>query len=122
MLKNEYEINTFHGTECNQSDGETIGVVDILHRPVCFLLNDGHSLDGIEKEVLFRVIFDKCVNQKRISLGVNVFHGHLEAIEATGLGHLYFCAKILGQIFIYNTIRSGEEGQHILDEMTFIIV
>jgi hypothetical protein len=52
---------------------------------------------------------------------VNVFHHHLETIEASGFRDLNFCAESLGQILIDNTIRGSKEGENVLNEVLFAI-
>ena len=44
-------------------------------------------------------IFDVLLNQQRVGLGVDVFHGHLKAIEGSGLRNLDLSAEIRGQVF-----------------------
>jgi len=51
---------------------------------------------------------------------VNVFHHHLEAVEASGFGNLDFGAEALGKVFQNNTVRGSEESEYVLDEMFFI--
>lgn len=90
------EKDTFDGTESHQSHGERIRIVDVLHGPAGLLLNDRNGLDRIKQEILFRLILDEGVDQEGIGLRMDVFHGDLEAIEASGFGHLNLGAEILG--------------------------
>ena len=43
-------------------------------------------------------------------------------IEATSLWDLNFTAESLDQVFVHNTIGSGEESQNMGDEISLIIV
>lgn len=53
---------------------------------------------------------------------MDILHGHLEPIEAPGLWDLDFSHEPLSEVLKNNTVRSGEEGKHVLDEvlLTFI--
>ena len=53
---------------------------------------------------------------------MDILHGHLEPIEAPGLWDLDFSHEPLSEVLENNTVRSGEEGKHVLDEvlLTFI--
>ena len=53
---------------------------------------------------------------------MDILHGHLEPIEAPGLWDLDLGHEPLSEVFKNNTVRSSEEGKHVLDEvlLTFI--
>ena len=51
------------------------------------------------------------VDEKRISLGVDIFHHDLEAIEATPFGGLDFIRETLYEGFVDDSIRGGEERE-----------
>jgi hypothetical protein len=51
---------------------------------------------------------------------VDIFHHHLESVEAPCLRHLNFCAEALGQIFEHNTITGCKKGKHMLNEVLLI--
>ena len=52
---------------------------------------------------------------------MNVLHHHLEAVEASGLGDLNLGGEPLSEVLEDNTIRCGEEGEDVFDEMLFIL-
>lgn len=60
------------------------------------------------------------VDEDRVGLAVDVFHHHLEAVEAPGFGNLDFGAKTLGKIFENNPVRGCEKSEDMLYEMLFI--
>jgi hypothetical protein len=51
---------------------------------------------------------------------VDVFHHHLEAVEASGFGNLDFGAETLGEIFKNNTVRGCKKSEYVFDEMLLI--
>ncbi len=65
-------------------------LVHPLHGPLRFFLDDINVLNGIEKVSLFVLVLDVSVNEEGVSLGMDVFHGDLEAIKASGLRDLDF--------------------------------
>ena len=52
---------------------------------------------------------------------MNVFHHHLEPVEASSLWDLDLSHESLGKVLENNTVGSSEKGQNVLDEMPFII-
>src|SRR5690606_31737065 len=78
-------------------------------------------LHCIEQLVSFYCILDIGVDQKGISLGMDVFHRDLEPVEKFGLRILYFCYKVLSKVFVYDPIACSKEGQHVRNKMSFAI-
>ena len=52
---------------------------------------------------------------------MNIFHHHLEAVEATGFWHLDFSAEPLSQVFENDAITCGEESENVLYEVLLIL-
>lgn len=63
-----------------------------------------------------------CLDEQAVHLRVDVFHGHLESVEATGLRHLNLLAETFDEILVHNAIGCGEKGQHMADKFTFVIL
>src|SRR5690349_12562503 len=53
---------------------------------------------------------------------MDVFDRYLKAIKELGLCVLHFRYEVLCEIFVYNPVAGGKEGQDVCDEMTFAIV
>ena len=53
---------------------------------------------------------------------MDVLHHDLEAIEATSFGNLDFTREALKEVLVNDAVRGSEEGEHVGDEITFIIV
>jgi hypothetical protein len=53
---------------------------------------------------------------------MDVFHSHLESVEASGLWNLNLCHESLSQIFKNNSVRSSKESKNMLDKMFFVII
>ena len=53
---------------------------------------------------------------------MDILHGHLEPVEAPGLWDLDLGHEPLGEVLKDNTVRSGEEGKHVLDEVLLTLV
>ena len=53
---------------------------------------------------------------------MDVLHGHLEPIEAPGLWDLDLGHEPLSEVLEDNTVRSGKEGKHVLDEVLLTLV
>src|SRR6267154_118144 len=53
---------------------------------------------------------------------MDVFNSYLKAVEKFCLCVLHFRYKMLGKVFIHNTIASSEKSQNMSDEVTLAIV
>ena len=53
---------------------------------------------------------------------MNVFHHHLEPVEAPRFGNLDFGHKALRKVLENDAIRSSKKGKNMLYEMSFVIV
>lgn len=80
------------------------------------------GVNGIEEVGALLRLLDVGVNEERVGLGVDILHHDLETVEAAGLGDLNLTAEALQQVFVDNTVGSGEEGQNVGDEVTLVIV
>ena len=67
-----------------------------FHRPACLLLDDIDIRNGIEEIIFLIWILDVGVDQKRVGLGMDIFHGDLEPVETASLRNLNLRAKLLG--------------------------
>ena len=67
-------------------------------------------------------LLDVGVDEKRVRLGVDIFHHDLETIEAASFWDLDFAREALDQVLVDDTIRCGEESKDVRDEITLIIV
>lgn len=91
-----------------------------FHSPLGFLLDNINIFYGIEQIIFFILIFDISVNQKWVSLRMDVFHGDLESIETSGFRDLHLRTELTGKIFQDDAITGGKKCQHILDKVFFI--
>jgi hypothetical protein len=80
------------------------------------------GINGVEEEVALLGLADIGINEKRVCLGMDVLHGDLESVEASCLWELYFSTETLNEVLVYNSVRSGEEGEDVRNEETFVIV
>ena len=69
---------------------------------------------------LLSLVLDLGINQKRLGLGVNAFHGILESLEEASHRTLNFPLKANGKILLNNPITSREEGKNGLNEMALV--
>jgi hypothetical protein len=84
------------------------------------LLHGGNIVDSLEKKGFLVVVLHESVNEDGVSLRVNIFHHHLEAVKATGFGHLDLCAETLSQILKHDTVGGSEERENVLDKVLLI--
>ena len=84
---------------------------------------EGHTGIYCVKEVgALLLLFDVCVDEQGVGLGVDVLHHDLEAVEAARFRDLNFTAEALDEVLIDDTIRRGEEGEHVGDEIALVVV
>ena len=50
------------------------------------------------------------------------FHHHLEPVEAPRLWNLDFSHESLSQVLKHDAVRSGEKCEHVLYEVSFVVV
>jgi len=116
------EEDTLDASEGDQTLSEGGLVVDPLEGPVGLLRDHGDSLNGVEQEILLLGVLDVGVDEEGVGLGVDVLHGDLETVEGAGLGDLDLVGELHGQILVDNAVRCGEEREHHLDEMLFLVI
>lgn len=93
-----------------------------LHSPLSFF---SHNIDVsycIKEILLLNLIFDVGVNQKRVCLGMNVFHCYLESVKTARLRYLNLSAELLTQIFWDDSIWGREKGKDMSYEVLFLFV
>jgi len=90
--------------------------------PVRLALHSRHCLDGVEQVVPLMRIPDVSVDQHTVHFRVHVLHGDLEAIEAPSLRDLHLLTEALHQVLVHDAIGCGKEGQHVRDEVTFVVL
>ena len=99
------EEDTLHGGERDETLRErSLVAIGPLKSPVSFLLDTRDGLDGSEKSILFLLVLDVRIDQKRVHLGVDVLDRDLESIEASCLGNLNFVTEILSKVLVYDTV------------------
>ena len=87
------------------------------------LLRDGRDgLDGAEEEVFFHNVVDVGVDQQRVGLTVDVFHHHLETVEAASFGHLDLSKEACAEVLEDDAVGRSEEGEHHLHEVLLVLV
>lgn len=77
---------------------------------------------GIKEIGTLLLLFDICVDKKRVCFRVNIFHHDLEAIKAASFWYLDLPAESFNQVLVDDAIGRGEECQHMRDEVSFIII
>mmetsp|Transcript_47386 Transcript_47386/g.146682 ORF Transcript_47386/g.146682 Transcript_47386/m.146682 type:complete len:337 (-) Transcript_47386:146-1156(-) len=88
-----------------------------LNGPARLLPHRRHGLDGVEDLVLLRWVPDILLDKQRVGLRVDVLHGHLEAVEGTGLRQLHLGGELLRQVLVDDAVGGREEGEDVLDEV-----
>ena len=79
-------------------------------------------VDGVEEVSTLFLLFDVCVDEEGVCLGVNILHHDLKTIEAAGLGDLHFAAEALDEVLVDNAIRSSEECEDMGDEVALVVI
>lgn len=93
-----------------------------FHCPLRFFFYHINVLHCIEQEQFLILVPNVRVNQKGVSLWMDVFYRDLEAVKWTGFRNLDLSRKVLCQIFHHDTITCREECQNIFYEVFFIDV
>lgn len=99
---------------------ETEVTIDPFHGPLCLIVDHRHIGDSIEEIVLFGLILDEGVDKEGVSLGMDVLHSYLKAIEAARLGDLHLHAELLGQVLQHDSVGGGKKCQDVFDEVLLI--
>lgn len=68
------------------------------------------------------LLLNICVDEEGVCLRVDIFHHDLETVEASSLWHLNFVAEALEEVLVDNTVRRGEEGKDVGDEVSLVVV
>ena len=121
-------------TECsaeedalNSSKGEEAGghgrllVGNPLQSPLGLLLHTRNGRNGTEQVELLLLIMDIGVNKQRIGLTVNSLHHQLTAIEILDLRMRNLVHKTKGQVLHYDTVRTCEESEDILNKVSLVV-
>lgn len=112
--------DSFNCCKCNKSLMEWFLFIHPFHSPLSFFFNNVNILNSIEQISFLILILNVSINQKRISLRMNVFHCHLKAIEASCFRDLNLRAELLGKVFHHDSITGSKERQDIFDKMFFV--
>lgn len=80
------------------------------------------GVNGIEKVGALLGFLDVGVDEQRVCFGMDILHHDLKAVEATGLRNLNLRTEALNKVLVHDTIRSGEEGQDMGNEVPLVIV
>ena len=94
--KRTREENSLHCSKSNKPFLESLLFVHPLHCPLRFLFYHINVLDGIEQVKFLILVLDVCINQEGVGLGMDIFHGDLEAVEAASFRDLDLGAELLG--------------------------
>ena len=116
------EEDTLNSCKCHKalSEGGRL-VLDPLDSPIGLLLDAGNcamvlvswkdrletiltGLNGIEEVGSLGLLLDIGVDEERISLGVDVLHHDLEAVEASSLRNLDLSTETLDQVLVDNSV------------------
>ena len=68
---------------------------------------------------IFRV-GDVGIDEETVGLLVDALHGHLKSVEAASFGKRDFAAEALGEVFVDDSVGSGEECEDHGDEVAFV--
>jgi hypothetical protein len=121
--KRAWEEDTLNGGERDQALAERALLVgDPSERPLRLLLDARDRLDSVEEEVALSRLLDERVDEERVSLGVDVLHHNLEAVEAAGLGDLDLVGEAFEQVLVDDAVRGSEERQDMWDEVALVVV
>ena len=80
------------------------------------------GLNGIEEVCALSLLFDICVGEEGVGLGMDVLHHDLETVEASSLWDLDFAAEALEEVLVDNSVRGGEEGKDVGDEVSLVVI
>ena len=129
LLQPEYgckrarEEYSFDGGKSDQRFRECRSlVVDPPKSPVSLALDARDCINSVEQIFALSGVFNVGINEEGIRFRVNVFHHYLKAVEAPGLGGLYFIRKALKEVLVYDPVRSSEKGEDVRNEVAFIVV
>jgi hypothetical protein len=68
------------------------------------------------------LLLDVGINEERVCLGVDVLHHDLEAVKASSLRDLDLVGESLKEVLVDNSVRCGEKGENVGNEIALIIV
>ena len=80
------------------------------------------GLNSIEQVRSLRLLLDIGVDQKGVSLGVNILHHNLKTVEAARLRNLDLSAESLEKVLVHNAVGRGEESKNVRDEVAFVVI
>ena len=67
----------------------------------------------MEKILALLLLSNVSVNEQGVSLGVDILHHDLKAVEASSFWNLDFATKTFDEILIDDAIRSGKESKNV---------
>ena len=116
------EENTLHASKSDNSFRKRVVCSDPPESPLGFLGNGVNILDSLQKELLFGFILDISINEKTVSLRMDILHGHLEPVKAPRLWDLDLRHEPLSQVLQDDTVGGSEKGEHVLDKVLLTLV
>lgn len=118
--KRSRKEDSFNCSECNKSFMEWFLFIHPFHSPLSFLFNNVNILNCVKQITFFILILNVGINQERISLGMNVFHGHLESIKTSGFRDLNLGAELLGKVLHHDSVTCSKECKNVFDEVFLV--
>ena len=62
------------------------------------------GINGVEKICSLFLLFDICVDEQRVCLGVDVLHHDLKSVEAACLWYLHFTTETLDKVLVDDAV------------------
>ena len=116
------EEDALDGSKSNHALGERVRGLNPFESPFGLHLDAGDVLYGLEQELFLLSVLDVGVNEDRVSLGVDVLHHHLEAVEAPSLWDLDLSHESGCEVLEHDAVRGCEEGEYVLDEVLLVFL
>ena len=93
-----------------------------LESPVGLALDAGNGVHGVKEVLVLRGVLDVSIDEEQVSLGMDILHYSLEAIEAVSLGGLDLIRELFDQILIDNPVRSGDKSEYMGDKVPLVVI
>ena len=93
-----------------------------LKSPVSLALDTGNGFHGVEEVLALHGVLDVSIDEERVSLGMDILHYNLEAIEAVSLSSLDLIREPFDQILVDNPVQSGDESEYMGDKVPLVVI
>ena len=90
--------------------------------PVGLALDAGNGVHGVEEVLGLHGVQDVSIDEERVSLGMDILHYNLEAIEAASLDSSDLIREPFDQILIDNPVRSSDESEYMGDKVPLVVI